>query len=160
MLIASKYEEIWAPEVRDFVYISDKAYNREQILGMEKLMLNTLHFNLTLPTSFNFLSRCLKAAGCQFDKQVNMYAGYLAELALVENSMLKHPYSQVSQAPGPAPTAQAACRRACWRGELANTYVLELSRRQQDQAAVAGGNADAYVWAGFDMRATIAWKTH
>ena len=34
MLIASKYEEIWAPEVRDFVYISDKAYTREQILGM------------------------------------------------------------------------------------------------------------------------------
>jgi hypothetical protein len=25
MLLASKYEEIWAPEVRDFVYISDKA---------------------------------------------------------------------------------------------------------------------------------------
>jgi len=26
MLIASKYEEIYAPEVRDFVYITDKAY--------------------------------------------------------------------------------------------------------------------------------------
>ena len=34
MLLAAKYEEIWAPEVRDFVYISDKAYNRQQILGM------------------------------------------------------------------------------------------------------------------------------
>ena len=30
MLVASKYEEIWAPEVRDFVYISDKAYTRDQ----------------------------------------------------------------------------------------------------------------------------------
>lgn len=37
MLIASKYEEIWAPEVRDFVYISDKAYTRDQILNMEKV---------------------------------------------------------------------------------------------------------------------------
>jgi len=26
MLIAAKYEEIWAPEVRDFVYISDKVH--------------------------------------------------------------------------------------------------------------------------------------
>ena len=34
MLLAAKYEEIWAPEVRDFVYISDKAYNRQQILDM------------------------------------------------------------------------------------------------------------------------------
>lgn len=70
MLIASKYEEIWAPEVRDFVYISDKAYTREQILAMEKLMLNTLHFNLTLPTPHNFLARFLKAANAHLDKQV------------------------------------------------------------------------------------------
>lgn len=63
MLIASKYEEIWAPEVRDFVYISDRAYTRDQILAMEKLMLNTLRFNLTVPTPFNFLARFLKAAG-------------------------------------------------------------------------------------------------
>jgi hypothetical protein len=32
MLIACKYEEIYAPEVRDFVYITDKAYTREEIL--------------------------------------------------------------------------------------------------------------------------------
>jgi G2/mitotic-specific cyclin-B, other len=32
MLIASKYEEIYAPEVRDFVYITDKAYSKEEIL--------------------------------------------------------------------------------------------------------------------------------
>jgi hypothetical protein len=60
MLIASKYEEIWAPELRDFIYISDKAYTREQILQMEKTMLNTLSFNLTVPTAYNFLGRLLK----------------------------------------------------------------------------------------------------
>jgi cyclin B len=32
MLIASKYEEIYAPEVRDFVYITDNAYSRVEIL--------------------------------------------------------------------------------------------------------------------------------
>jgi hypothetical protein len=35
MLISSKYEEIYAPEVRDFVYITDKAYSKEEILAME-----------------------------------------------------------------------------------------------------------------------------
>ena len=35
MLIASKYEEIYAPEIRDFVYITDKAYSKEEILRME-----------------------------------------------------------------------------------------------------------------------------
>jgi cyclin B len=62
MLVASKYEEIWAPEVRDFVYISDKAYGRDEILGMEKQMLNSLAFDLTVPTPFPFLARYRKAA--------------------------------------------------------------------------------------------------
>ena len=35
MLIASKYEEIYAPEVRDFVYITDNAYTKDEILLME-----------------------------------------------------------------------------------------------------------------------------
>ncbi len=72
MLVASKYEEIWAPEVKDFVYISDEAYSREQILEMEKIMLNTLRFNLTVPTPFNFLSRFLKAAGASKDTLVGL----------------------------------------------------------------------------------------
>lgn len=41
MLIASKYEEIWAPEVNDFVYISDKAYTRCACLAAAVLTLTT-----------------------------------------------------------------------------------------------------------------------
>lgn len=42
MLITSKYEEIYAPEVRDFVFITDNAYTREEILQMEMSILTTL----------------------------------------------------------------------------------------------------------------------
>lgn len=68
MLLAAKYEEIWAPEVQDFVFISDNAYSREQVLTMEKNMLNSLKFNLTVPTPYVFMVRLLKAAACE--KQV------------------------------------------------------------------------------------------
>ena len=98
MLIASKYEEIWAPEVRDFVYISDKAYTREQILDCEKLILNTLKFNLTLPTIYNFLARFLKAAVMHLDRQVSLLASYIVELALVDAGMLKFSYSEIATA--------------------------------------------------------------
>ena len=37
--------------MRDFVYISDRAYTRDQILNMEKIMLNALRFNLTVPSA-------------------------------------------------------------------------------------------------------------
>ncbi|KAF3678639.1 G2/mitotic-specific cyclin S13-7 [Capsicum chacoense] len=62
MLIASKYEEIWAPEVNDFVCISDRAYSHEQILSMEKRILGQLEWYLTVPTPYVFLVRFIKAA--------------------------------------------------------------------------------------------------
>ncbi len=51
MLIATKYEEIYAPEVKDFVYISDNAYTSEQILSMEYNILKCLNFDVTTPSS-------------------------------------------------------------------------------------------------------------
>lgn len=104
MLVASKYEEIWAPEVRDFVYISDRAYNRDQILNMEKIMLNVLRFNLTVPTHLHFMQRFVKAAGIAEDQEVVAYATYLMELALPDYGMLKFPNSKIAAA-----AVSAAC---------------------------------------------------
>ena len=39
MLIACKYEEIYPPIVKDFVYITDNAYTKEEILQQERKML-------------------------------------------------------------------------------------------------------------------------
>ncbi|XP_038987720.1 cyclin-B1-1-like isoform X2 [Phoenix dactylifera] len=59
MLIACKYEEmiVEAPEVKDFICISDWAYSKEQILTMEKRILDKLEWNLTVPTPYAFLVR-------------------------------------------------------------------------------------------------------
>lgn len=46
MLISTKYEEIYPPTVKDFVYITDNAYTREEVLTMECDMLMTLNFEL------------------------------------------------------------------------------------------------------------------
>jgi hypothetical protein len=48
LMIAAKYEEIYPPEVRDYVYICDNAYSREQIVQMEQLILSKLNFRLTV----------------------------------------------------------------------------------------------------------------
>ena len=42
MLVAAKYEEMYPPEVDDFVYITDKAYKQSEILQMEIRILKTL----------------------------------------------------------------------------------------------------------------------
>jgi len=41
----------------DFVHIADKAYTREQILGMEGIVLNALKFELTMPSMLRFAER-------------------------------------------------------------------------------------------------------
>lgn len=69
MLIACKYEEIWAPEVSDFIAISDNAYVREQVLLMEKAILGKLEWYLTVPTPYVFLVRYIKASA-PADKEV------------------------------------------------------------------------------------------
>lgn len=46
MLIASKYEEIYAPIVTDFVYITDNAYTKPEILRCERKIISTLNFDL------------------------------------------------------------------------------------------------------------------
>jgi cyclin B len=96
MLLASKYEEIYAPEVKDFVYITDRAYTRAQILSMEAAMLNALKFNLTVPTAYPFLNRFLKAA--QANRRVTNLAHYFVERTLQEYSMLRFLPSQVAAA--------------------------------------------------------------
>jgi hypothetical protein len=53
LMLASKYEEIYPPEVRDYVYICDNAYTREEILLMEQVCANVF-----LSVSFCFAIPC------------------------------------------------------------------------------------------------------
>ncbi|KAI4350221.1 hypothetical protein L6164_004694 [Bauhinia variegata] len=96
MLIACKYEEVSVPTVEDFVLITDKAYTRNEVLDMEKLMLNTLQFNMSAPTPYVFMRRFLKAA--QSDKKLSLLSSYMIELCLVEYKMLKFPPSLLAAA--------------------------------------------------------------
>ena len=65
MLIAAKYEEIYAPEVKDFVYITDRAYSERDVLKMEIRILAVLNFNLGRPLPLHFLRRASKAGGVE-----------------------------------------------------------------------------------------------
>lgn len=56
MFIAAKYEEIYPPDVGEFVYITDNTYTKTQVLRMEQLILKVLKFDLCVPTTSVFLS--------------------------------------------------------------------------------------------------------
>ncbi|XP_056685056.1 G2/mitotic-specific cyclin-2 isoform X2 [Spinacia oleracea] len=96
MLLASKYEEVSVPVVEDLVLISDRAYSRQEVIDMERLMINSLQFNLSIPTPYVFMKRYLKAA--EADKRLENLSFFLIELCLIEHEMLKFPPSLLAAA--------------------------------------------------------------
>jgi hypothetical protein len=96
MLIACKYEEIYPPELKDFVYITDRAYTKEDVLQMEFLILSTLSFDLNFPTALRFLERYMRMLG--EDSDIITFSQFLMELALVDVRMLQYPSSILAAA--------------------------------------------------------------
>jgi len=96
MLIASKYQEIYPPEIKDFVYVADKAYNKAEILKMEGDMLCTLQFKITVPTTLIFFERFSRMAS--LDKKTSFLCNYIIELALSDYNMVKYYPSVVARA--------------------------------------------------------------
>ena len=95
MFIATKYEEIYPPDLRDFVYVTDKAYTKQEILQMEGNILRTLDFQITFSSSYLYLERYAKlltgvTPKCYF------LSRYLIELALIEYQMLKFSYRNIA----------------------------------------------------------------
>ncbi|KFK30368.1 hypothetical protein AALP_AA7G252100 [Arabis alpina] len=81
LLMSSKYEEIWPPQVEDLVDIADHAYTNKQILVMEKTILSTLEWYLTVPTHYVFLARFIKASIA--DQKMENMVHYLVELGVM-----------------------------------------------------------------------------
>ncbi|XP_057845779.2 cyclin-A1-4 isoform X2 [Cryptomeria japonica] len=93
MLVASKYEEICAPQVEEFCYITDNTYFRDEVLQMESKVLQHLNFELSTPTIKCFLRRFVRAAQASLEAQLlhlEFLANFLAELTLPDYSFLEY----------------------------------------------------------------------
>jgi len=55
LLVASKYEEIYPPELREFLVVSENKFNKQQVLDMEKDILEVLDFKVIAPSAYRFL---------------------------------------------------------------------------------------------------------
>ncbi|XP_067849229.1 cyclin-A2 [Heptranchias perlo] len=124
MLLASKFEEIYPPEVAEFVYITDDTYTKKQVLRMEHLILKVLSFDLAAPTINQFLNQYVGRE--KASNKVESLSMYLAELSLIDSEpFLKYLPSVLA--------ASAFClanytiSRTSWPRSLAQLtgYVLE-----------------------------------
>jgi len=86
MLLASKYEEVYAPETRDFVYISNNVYSKEDIFKMEILICTTLEYTFHISSPIFFISYFSKILDASQEEII--FSVYIFELHLVDYDSL------------------------------------------------------------------------
>ncbi|XP_064390250.1 G2/mitotic-specific cyclin-B-like [Halichondria panicea] len=123
MLLASKYEEMYAPEVRDFVYITDETYTGAAILKLEMKMLKELDYSLGNPLPIHFLRRYSRAG--ETTPEIHTMAKFLIELCLPSYPMLDFYPSLL--AAGALYLAMCLCGSGEWTPSLVfySTYCEE-----------------------------------
>ena len=93
LFIACKYEEITPPEIKEFQYIGEKIYSKDEIVDMEGKILVALSIELSIISPLRFLERYGRLA--LFDDKNFFLAKYLLEIALMDYKMLRYPPSQI-----------------------------------------------------------------
>lgn len=84
-LIACKVDERIPPLVDDFLYVCDDAYNREELMKMERKMLQVVGFDLGYSLSYRYVRRYGRV--CRVTMPVLTLARYILETSLMEYSL-------------------------------------------------------------------------
>ena len=88
LMISCKHEEINVPKVEDFIYITDNAYNKEEVFNMEQNILNGLNYDLLYPSPIKFFEYL--SLKFNFDKKQFCFGKYLMETFLINLIWIKY----------------------------------------------------------------------
>lgn len=95
MFVAAKYEEIMAPSVDEFVYMTEGGYSREEILKGERIILQSLEFNIsTYCSPYSWVRRISKAD--DYDIQTRTLSKFLMEVTLLDHRFLRAKPSMIA----------------------------------------------------------------
>ena len=88
LMIACKHEEIDLPKIDDFIYITDNAYKKEEVIKMEFDVLSKLNFAFLYPSPIKFFEYL--SLHFNFDKKQHMMGKYLMESFLLDVKNAKY----------------------------------------------------------------------
>lgn len=88
MFIAAKYEEILAPSVEEFIYMTENGYTKDEILRGERVILQALDFKVSSYCSpYSWMRKISKAD--DYDIQTRTLCKYLVEVTLEDSNFLR-----------------------------------------------------------------------
>ncbi len=94
LLISCKFQEIYYPQLKEFIDITDGAYEKNELIEMENNILKILNFNIVSPTSNDYYNIISKAFN--FDKKQFYLGKYFLESALIDYQMIKYSPSVIA----------------------------------------------------------------
>jgi cyclin B len=94
MMLACKHEEINIPKVEDFIYITDNAYTKTEVIDMENDILNAFNYELLYPSPIKFFE--ILSLKFNFNKLQYLMGKYLMESFLVDLKWINYKPSVIS----------------------------------------------------------------
>jgi len=94
LMIACKHEEIDLPKIDDFIYITDNAYVKNEVIKMEEDVLVKLNFSFLYPSPIKFFEYL--SLHFNFEKKHHMMGKYLMESFLLDVKNAKYKPSIIS----------------------------------------------------------------
>ena len=117
LLISTKYEEIYPPDLKDLLNVSENKFTKEEVLKLEYEIIATLEFNFFLPSMLRFIQRYRKLSTTASDDEIFFFAQYLAEISLLDAFFLKHKNSELAAAAFIL-AAKSIKKINAWNGEM------------------------------------------
>ena len=96
LFIACKYEEIYTKNINQFVELTARAFDKNEILDMEKTIIDLVEFNLDLPLSDDFFD--LLSTVFKFNEREYYFGCFLLEAFLLDMTCCEYKQSQIALA--------------------------------------------------------------
>jgi len=94
LFLASKFEDIYPPDLKECLFVTENSYSKDELLKIEGEILSTINFQIKSPTPLIFLERYQRILNA--DKRMYYLARYLLELALIDFKFLKYTSSNLA----------------------------------------------------------------
>jgi len=96
LYIATKLNEIFSGSVKDYVFMTDRAYNESDIITMESDICKTLNFNFLVPHCLSFFQIFSKKFGLDKDSEEYQFGIFVIQNFLMNSKSFNYNYSIIS----------------------------------------------------------------
>jgi cyclin B len=96
LYIATKLNEIFSGNVKDYVFMTDRAYNEIDIISMESDICKTLNFNFLVPHCLSFFQIFSKKIGFDKDSEEYQFGIFVIQNFLMNSKSFNYNYSIIS----------------------------------------------------------------